>query len=72
VCSSDLLDVGLGTDISGGPNPSLLHNCNMAITASRALEQGVNAELPAAERGSQNARINFKEAFWMATTGRLC
>ncbi len=63
------LDIGLGTDISGGPNPSLLHNCNMAITASRALEEGVNPELSSEDRGSQNTRINFKEAFWMATTG---
>lgn len=63
------LNVGLGTDISGGPNPSLLHNCNVAVTSSRALEEGVNPELPAEERGCPGARINFKEAFWMATSG---
>ncbi|MFT5132977.1 MAG: guanine deaminase [Gammaproteobacteria bacterium] len=63
------LDIGLGTDISGGPNPSLLHNCNTAVTASRALEEGVNPDLPPEKRGTQNSRINFKEAFWMATTG---
>ena len=63
------LDVGLGTDIAGGPNPSLLHNCNEAITASRTLEEGVNPDLPAEQRGSPNTRIDFKEAFWMATTG---
>ncbi len=63
------LDVGLGTDISGGPNPSLLHNCNVAVSSSRALEEGVNPELPAQERGVPNSRINFKEAFWMATNG---
>ncbi len=62
------LDVGLGTDISGGPDPSLLHNCSIAVMASRALEEGVNPELPAEDRGSANARIDFKEAFWMATT----
>jgi guanine deaminase len=63
------LDIGLGTDISGGASPSLLHNCNQAITASRTLEEGVNPELPAEQRGSPNSRIDFKEAFWMATTG---
>lgn len=63
------LHVGLGTDISGGPNPSLLYNCSMAVTASRALEEGVNAALPAAERGVAGSRINFREAFWMATAG---
>ncbi len=66
------LNVGLGTDISGGPNPSLLHNCSVAVTSSRALEEGVNPDLSAAERGSPGARINFKEAFWMATTGGGC
>lgn len=63
------LYVGLGTDISAGPNPSLLHNCSAAITASRALEEGVDAELPPDQRGRPDSRINFKEAFWMATAG---
>ena len=63
------LDIGLGTDISGGASPSLLNNCNQAVTASRALEEGVNPDLPAEQRGSPNSRIDYKEAFWMATTG---
>ncbi|MDH3694380.1 MAG: amidohydrolase family protein, partial [Gammaproteobacteria bacterium] len=61
--------VGLGTDISGGPSASILDNCSHAINASRALEEGVNPSLAADERCSPNARIDFKEAFWMATTG---
>ena len=63
------LDVGLGTDISGGPNPSLMHNCAMAVTASRALEEGVDPGQKPAERSKPGTRIDFKEAFWMATTG---
>jgi guanine deaminase len=63
------LDIGLGTDISGGPNPSLLHNCAMAVTASRALEEGVDAQLSVNERSRPGTRIDFKEAFWMATAG---
>ncbi|NQV86093.1 MAG: guanine deaminase [Woeseiaceae bacterium] len=63
------LNIGLGTDVSGGANPSLLHSCAMAITASRALEDGVNATIPADQRGSPKSRIDFKEAFWMATAG---
>lgn len=63
------LDVGLGTDIAGGATPSLLHNCATAISSSRALESGVNPELPSAERGLPGSRIDFKEAFWMATAG---
>lgn len=63
------LDVGLGTDISGGANPSLLRNCQVAVTSSRALEDGVNPRTSADSRGSSGQRIDFKEAFWMATTG---
>jgi guanine deaminase len=63
------LDVGLGTDVAGGATPSLLQNCNAAIIASRYLESGVAAEVPQSERGVPETRIDFKEAFWMATTG---
>ena len=63
------IDLGLGTDISGGFNPSIFNACAMAVTSSRALEEGVDAALPAHERGRRNMRIDFKEAFWMATTG---
>jgi guanine deaminase len=60
---------GLGTDIAGGASPSILHNCQMAVAASRALEDGVDPALPAAERGTPGSRIDFREAFWMATAG---
>ena len=63
------LQVSLGTDIAGGANPGILHNCQMAVTASRVLEDGVNPDLPPAERGTAGTRIDFREAFWMATTG---
>ncbi|GJM40665.1 MAG: guanine deaminase [Ardenticatenaceae bacterium] len=63
------LDVGLGTDVAGGATPSLLQNCNAAVTASRYLEGGVDMELTQSERGVAKSRIDFKEAFWMATAG---
>ena len=63
------LQVGLGTDIAAGANPGILHNCQVAVTASRALEDGVNPDLPSTERGTAGARIDFREAFWMATAG---
>lgn len=63
------LKVGLGTDISGGPSPSILHNCQSAISVSRALEDGVNPRMAADDRGSPGSRIDFREAFWMATVG---
>jgi len=63
------LKVGLGTDISGGPSPSIFHNCQQAINVSRALEDGVDPCRAATARGTPDSRINFREAFWMATTG---
>jgi guanine deaminase len=63
------LKLGLGTDISGGPSPSILHNCQAAVNVSRALEDGVDPALPAKERGAPGSRIDFREAFWMATAG---
>ena len=62
------LQVGLGTDISGGPDPSLLRSCSMAVTASRALEEGVDPAADSDNRGTPGSRIDFREAFWMATT----
>ncbi len=63
------LKVGLGTDISGGPSPSLLHNAAVAVTSSRALEEGVDPRAAPEARGVAGARIGFEEAFWMATAG---
>jgi guanine deaminase len=61
--------VGLGTDISGGHSPSMLDACRYAVAASRALEDGVDPGLPAAERGRPGSRVDFAEAFWIATAG---
>lgn len=61
--------VGLGTDISGGHSPSLLDACHHAIVASRALEEGTDPRRPAKARGWPHSRIDFSEAFWLATAG---
>lgn len=63
------LHVGLGTDISGGHSPSILDNCRHAMTAARALHDGVDARMEAAKRGAAPARITHQEAFWLATAG---
>ena len=63
------MHVGLGTDVSGGPNPSILNAAANAVAVSRAREDGVNAKLPATVRGAAGTRLNFAEALWMATTG---
>lgn len=61
--------VGLGTDIAGGAHPGLLHQCSMASTASRYLDDGVDAAIAADERGVRGSRIDTATAFWLATVG---
>jgi len=51
--------VGLGTDVAGGPSPSLLGQCGHAVAASQRLVDG----------GHPTARIDVVTAFWMATAG---
>ncbi len=63
------LHVGLGTDISGGPAGSMLEACRATAQASRLLEDGVNPDLPAAERGVPHSRIDMLTAFHLATAG---
>ena len=63
------VEIGLGTDISGGFSPSLFDNVRQAVIVSRMLEDGVNGTLSAEERGVANSRITINEAFYLATAG---
>ncbi|MED4400602.1 guanine deaminase [Metabacillus fastidiosus] len=63
------VEIGLGSDISGGFSPSLFDNARQAVMSSRMLEDGVNTALPAEERGVPNSRITINEAFYLATAG---
>lgn len=63
------LRVGLGTDISGGYSAFLMDNARAAVTHSRMLESGVDPAKPASARGSPDARIDFRDAFYLATKG---
>lgn len=63
------VEIGLGSDISGGFSPSLFDNIRQAVMSSRMLEDGVNPAIPANERGVANARITVNEAFYFATAG---
>lgn len=60
--------VGLGTDISGGFSPSLYENIRQVVMSSRMLEEGVDTQKVAAERGVGNGRLTVLEAFYLATT----
>ncbi|TCV95236.1 guanine deaminase [Biostraticola tofi] len=63
------LHVGLGSDLSGGHSPSMFDSCRHAITASNALHDGVDPAIQAASRGNGSAKIDFRQAFWLATGG---
>ncbi len=63
------IHVGLGTDVSGGPSPSVFNAAANAVAVSRVLEDGVDGGSGASDRGVAGSRISFAEAFWLATTG---
>lgn len=63
------VEIGLGTDISGGFSPSLYDNIKQSVISSRMLEDGVNTKLPADERGVPGSRVTVNEAFYFATVG---
>ncbi|WP_249662107.1 amidohydrolase family protein, partial [Lysinibacillus fusiformis] len=63
------IDIGLGSDVSGGFSPSLFDNARQAVMSSRMLEDGVDTTLAAEKRGVPNARITINEAFYLATAG---
>ncbi|WP_369380493.1 guanine deaminase [Lysinibacillus fusiformis] len=63
------VDIGLGSDISGGFSPSLFENARQAVMSSRMLEDGVDTAITANKRGVPNSRITINEAFYLATAG---
>lgn len=63
------LSIGLGSDIAGGHSASMFNACQQAVSSSRMLDSGVDPRIQANERGRPGARINFLEAFYLATTG---
>ncbi|AMB99985.1 guanine deaminase [Aerococcus urinaehominis] len=63
------VQIGLGSDISGGFSPSLYDNIKQAVMSSRQLEEGVDTRLDQDDRGVANSRIGLNEAFYLATAG---
>jgi guanine deaminase len=64
------LNIGLGTDISGGYSPSMFENCRAAIMISKVLESGTDPDLSPQKRSLRPAsRVGFREAFHIATAG---
>ena len=67
-CLDEGVHVALGTDIAGGPRPSMLDTVAMAATVSKLLEDGVDPAKSSETRGVPGARISFVTAFYLATT----
>ena len=64
------MEVGLGTDLSGGYDPSIYSAIRQSIISSRMLEDGVDAKKSPIKRGgADQARITANEAFYFATAG---
>lgn len=63
------VEVGIGTDLSGGYDPSVYSAIRQAVISSRMLEDGVDPAKEAVSRGRTNSRISIKEAFYFATAG---
>lgn len=63
------VDIGLGTDVSGGFSPSLYDNIRQAVISSRMLEEGVDTTISADRRGVSSSRLTTNEAFFFATAG---
>jgi guanine deaminase len=64
------IHVGLGTDIAGGPSGSMFDSMRSAVMVSRMLENGIDAAVERTERRARSAvRIDFRDAFYLATTG---
>ena len=58
--------VGLGTDVSGGPSPSMADQIAHAVTVSRMFRDGVDPHRAATRTESE---ISITAAVWMATAG---
>ncbi len=63
------VEVGLGTDISGGFSPSILDGLRHALMTSRHLGRGADPMLPPETRGTGETPLTAVEAFWLATAG---
>jgi guanine deaminase len=63
------LNIGLGTDISGGPSGSMLEACRATVAVSRQLDTGVDPKLAQDGRGVAGSRVDMRIAFHLATTG---
>ncbi|MCR9137353.1 MAG: guanine deaminase [Alphaproteobacteria bacterium] len=63
------VDVGLGTDISGGFSPSIFDAVRCALVASRHACSGTDPLLTPDDRGTASEPLSAADSFWLATAG---
>ena len=63
------VNIGMGTDVSGGYSPSLYTAIRQAVISSRMLNEGVDPSLPYEKRGRKESRITLNRSFYAATIG---
>lgn len=61
--------IGLGTDISGGFDPSVYQNLRQALISARMLSDGVDHDLAPEKRGTHAPSLTAQNAFYLATRG---
>lgn len=61
------VSIGLATDISGGYSPSMYSAIRHCALSSRILQDGVNPDLPSAQRGKAQSAVGLNGAFYTAT-----
>ena len=63
--------VGLGTDVAGGYQPSMMDSCRMAVVASRAFDQQRRhpTNSSAVDQKKPTAVMDYRHAFYLATLG---
>ncbi|MCO6540711.1 MAG: guanine deaminase [Lactobacillus sp.] len=63
------IKMGLGTDISGGYSASLYQNIRQAVISAHQRHDGVDGQINALNRGTQDEFLTIKNAFYLATLG---
>lgn len=63
------INVGLGTDISGGFSPSIFDAARHALVASRHAASGTDPHVPRESRGAGTEPLSAADVFWLATAG---
>jgi guanine deaminase len=66
-------NIGIGTDVAGGYNCSMLHSARMAVVASQALQQQqqqqITQQSKTTDSDAGSSILDYRHAFYLATLG---